>query len=289
MTKSNIHSCGVTLQPLNPDMDVIIWGEPKIGSHLVTPRKGYTHHGIYIGNGKVIHYSGLADGFEAGPVEEATLEKFSNGRGFTVKEYESPVFSGIAVVERARSRVGESLYSVFSNNCEHFCLWCIQNLHESDQIHTGTRLVTGTVATVAGLAARSLVLTEAVAATGAVGASASAGLGLLATAPAFGMAYALNNTILEDSPAFDEPEREARSSGRTATYVGATVGTAGSIAAVSASGAVAGLSGAGIASGLAALGGGSIAVGAVATIAAPVAAAAAIGYGTYKLAKYIKE
>ncbi|EFL5564207.1 hydrolase, partial [Escherichia coli] len=30
-----------------------------LGAHLSSDRPGYTHHGIYVGNGKVIHYSGL--------------------------------------------------------------------------------------------------------------------------------------------------------------------------------------------------------------------------------------
>ncbi|MBP4061169.1 lecithin retinol acyltransferase family protein [Aeromonas sp. Prich7-2] len=38
-----------------------------IGAHLVTPRTGYDHHGIYVGNGKVVHYAGFARGFNTGP------------------------------------------------------------------------------------------------------------------------------------------------------------------------------------------------------------------------------
>jgi hypothetical protein len=42
--------------------------EPPLGSHLVTPRRGYLHHGIYIGGCKVVHYSGPAHGLRGGPV-----------------------------------------------------------------------------------------------------------------------------------------------------------------------------------------------------------------------------
>lgn len=268
------------LQELNP------------GDHLVSSRSGYTHHGIYIGNGKVIHYSGLADGLETGPVEETTLEAFSNRRSFTVRQYVTSRFQGQAVVERAHSRVGEELYCVYSNNCEHFCQWCINGSHDSEQVNTGTAISSGMVVTLIGVAARSIVLTETVAVTGAVGAGAAAGLGLLGTAPAMGMAYIMNSTVLKDGHAFDEPERDARAVGRAATYVGAAAGTAGSLAAVSASGAIAGLSGTGITSGLAAIGGtvgGGMVSGAVLATAAPVAAAAAIGYGVYRLIKYIKQ
>src|ERR1700693_2534039 len=33
--------------------------EPQPGTHLVTPRHGYHHHGIYVGEGRVMHYGGL--------------------------------------------------------------------------------------------------------------------------------------------------------------------------------------------------------------------------------------
>lgn len=107
---------------------------PKIGDHLVTPRKTYTHHGIYIGGGKVIHYSGLADSLSAGPIEETTLESFSGKHGFTIKKHASPVFTGEAVVKRAQSRLGENEYKLHSNNCEHFCEWCINDNHFSEQV-----------------------------------------------------------------------------------------------------------------------------------------------------------
>lgn len=109
---------------------------PNIGDHLISARLGYTHHGIYIGSGKVIHYSGLANGLTltSGVIEETTLEDFSNGRGYSVKTYDKPQFTGLVVVQRAKSKLGENQYSVFSNNCEHFCAWCINDEHHSEQI-----------------------------------------------------------------------------------------------------------------------------------------------------------
>lgn len=32
-------------------------GAIPLGAHLVSPRKRYRHHGIYVGNGRVIHYA----------------------------------------------------------------------------------------------------------------------------------------------------------------------------------------------------------------------------------------
>lgn len=107
---------------------------PKVGSHLVTPRAGYTHHGIYVGLEKVIHYSGLANGLSAGPIEETTLEEFSAGHGYSVIKYDKSYFGTAEILERARSRLGEDKYDLHANNCEHFCRWVITGDARSDQV-----------------------------------------------------------------------------------------------------------------------------------------------------------
>ena len=95
--------------------------------------------------------------------------------------------------------------------------------------------------------------------------------------------------MLADNPSLEDDDRKSRTVGRIASYAGAGAGTAGSIAAVSALGATAGLSAAGITSGLATIGaavGGGMAAGVAITSAAPVVAAAAVGYGAYKLIRW---
>jgi hypothetical protein len=38
------------------------------------------------------------------------------------------------VIQRARSRVGEDCYRLLTNNCEHFCEWCLRGEHRSYQV-----------------------------------------------------------------------------------------------------------------------------------------------------------
>jgi Lecithin retinol acyltransferase len=38
------------------------------GAHLTSPRRGYLHHGIYVGAGRVIHYGGFNRPFRRGPI-----------------------------------------------------------------------------------------------------------------------------------------------------------------------------------------------------------------------------
>lgn len=107
--------------------------EPPLASHLVTPRTLYSHHGIYVGNGRVIHYAGLAHGWWRGPVEEVSLESFAHGRGIRVR-HDPPRFGRREVVERARSRLGERSYRILTNNCEHLCAWALRDESRSTQV-----------------------------------------------------------------------------------------------------------------------------------------------------------
>jgi hypothetical protein len=108
--------------------------EPPLGSHLVTPRRGYLHHGIYVGARKVVHYAGLAHGLRRGPVEEVPFTHFARGQLVWVKPDALSDFDVREIVCRARSRVGEDRYRLLTNNCEHFCEWCLRGTARSFQI-----------------------------------------------------------------------------------------------------------------------------------------------------------
>jgi len=112
--------------------------EPAPGAHLVTPRRGYLHHGIYVGASRVVHYSGLSRGLRRGPVEEVPLAGFARGRPIWVRRSASSNFDLWEIVCRARSRVGENCYRLFTNNCEHFCEWCVRGTPRSLQVEEWT-------------------------------------------------------------------------------------------------------------------------------------------------------
>lgn len=105
-----------------------------LGAHLVARRAGYLHHGIYTGRGRVIHYAGLCDGLGYGPIEEVSLLRFA-GKGdvWSLKQAGSE-YSPAEVLTRAHSRLGECRYRLLTNNCEHFCHWCLHGKPRSDQV-----------------------------------------------------------------------------------------------------------------------------------------------------------
>jgi len=108
--------------------------DPLPGSHLVTPRHGYHHHGIYLGEGTVIHYAGLCRSLHRGPVEEVSIAHFAAGHEIWIKPNPYPKYRCQETVQRARSRLGENRYHLLTNNCEHFCSWCVYGESCSEQV-----------------------------------------------------------------------------------------------------------------------------------------------------------
>lgn len=114
-------------------VDIEAVDEVPVGAHLISPRRYYIHHGIYLGAGTVAHYSGFSGALEAGPIEVTDLEHFASGRAVWIIE-QSARYPANEVARRARSRLGENRYSLFANNCEHFCTWCLTGESYSAQV-----------------------------------------------------------------------------------------------------------------------------------------------------------
>jgi hypothetical protein len=116
-----------------------------IGDHLTVDHGLYTHHGIEVDDGFVIHYGrGLSD-IKNAKIEIVSREIFADGK--PIKLVKSPcIFSGPEVIERAKSRLGENCYDVFDNNCEHFANWCRSDDALSPQAQTTKTLLRQTAA-----------------------------------------------------------------------------------------------------------------------------------------------
>ncbi|MBT2684226.1 lecithin retinol acyltransferase family protein [Bacillus sp. ISL-37] len=89
------------------------------GDHLYVNRwlgLDYSHHGLYLGRGNVIHYSQ----FE---VRIDSLEDFAQGGKIHVMDSDL-IYTIETVIRRAKSKLGEEEYDLLFNNCEHFVNWC---------------------------------------------------------------------------------------------------------------------------------------------------------------------
>lgn len=113
----------------------------KPGDHVAVSRGAYTHHGISVGHGRVIHYSGEVARKTDASICEVSLERFAaGGEVYVVRS--SARFEREEIVRRARSRIGERDYSVVANNCEHFARWCREGNHRSSQVERASERVT---------------------------------------------------------------------------------------------------------------------------------------------------
>lgn len=104
------------------------------GDHLITSRGIYTHHGLYVGNGKVVHYAGLSQGFKKDGIELTGLDNFEQGSKSHIENHLVCLYNAEERVARARSKIGVNSYNVMFNNCEHFVNWCFDGYKSSSQV-----------------------------------------------------------------------------------------------------------------------------------------------------------
>ncbi len=120
------------------------------GDHLVVSRSLYTHHGVYAGDGWVVHK-------DFGPVRLESLATFGDGHKVRVCPLKEGDFPAATILARAVSRLGEDRYDLLADNCEHFVRWCRNGKADSPQVTAGLRALG------VGVAARALMLHPALA------------------------------------------------------------------------------------------------------------------------------
>lgn len=158
-------------QALDLETDPGLLEEPEYGDIICVHRIGYEHYGVYAGDNKVIHYDIDPSDHYKICVHQAPMEEFLNGslvysicefpkiygrpteeipfaefrKKFAHPEKAQTLWDVLKIsnyrlytpeetVIRARERIGETQYSLWTNNCEHFAIWCKTGISESHQI-----------------------------------------------------------------------------------------------------------------------------------------------------------
>lgn len=123
-----------------------IWVQktPQKGDHIRVQRMNglYAHHGIYVSDEEVIHFTGKDDDsildWSKPEVIQTDLSYFLKGGTLEVKEYTDEEFADLyspeQIVTYARACLGDKGYNLIFNNCEHFANVCTLGRFRSHQV-----------------------------------------------------------------------------------------------------------------------------------------------------------
>ncbi len=109
------------------------------GAHLVINNLLYQHHGLYLGDGLVMHYAGMGNhslDFSNSHIQTIELKAFIADAQLSIRPHKPHAFATDKIIQRAYSRLGEDEYNLITNNCEHFVNWCIYGKSESQQVRS---------------------------------------------------------------------------------------------------------------------------------------------------------
>lgn len=134
----------------------------KYGDIIGVERLGgiYDHYGVYENDNRVYQYAVRNGIIGRADIHITTLKSFiGNSKNYFVlifpQKYGRPqkrvitafassdyieneaayhLYSPEETIQRAKSKLGETKYSLFFNNCEHYAIWCKTGIHESHQI-----------------------------------------------------------------------------------------------------------------------------------------------------------
>ena len=105
------------------------------GDHVCVRRRGrfYTHHGIYMGDGKVIHFAGSIREKIDPKVYETDLSHFLKGGILRRRDYKKRL-PAPETIRMAKQQLLDGSYSTIWNNCEHFATYCATGKKRSRQV-----------------------------------------------------------------------------------------------------------------------------------------------------------
>ena len=106
------------------------FGELTPGAQVRVRRSGYYHHGIYIGNGEIVHFDGSPNEQDAAAVRvrRTGMEEFLRGGLPELRIYgraeRKLLRAPDEIAAAALSAVGRGGYDYRTNNCAHFSNEC---------------------------------------------------------------------------------------------------------------------------------------------------------------------
>lgn len=206
------------------------------GDHIKVNRIAYFHHGIDIGDGTVVHFTGGPENKIDAEIKRTSMEYFLNGGQLEIVEY-SKAKSSDEVVQEALRHGGEVGYNLIANNCEHFARYCKTGDFKSEQVENAVASTAGSTAAAVGMYASVGAIATAGSVVGVSGPGVMAGLAAIGPGGAVGGVLALavapaicSNLaifkLLQDDDKLCAEERESRAVGKGAAIAGTAAGAA---------------------------------------------------------------
>ena len=127
------------------------YGVLEKGDHIRVSCQHYYHHGVYLGNNEVIHYTaenndGIADPNSV-KVRKTSLDFFANGNpvekatySFLEKRNRNSVDK---IIENANAHLGEGGYNFANHNCEDFVNLCCYKKTPKTQVDSFREKIAG--------------------------------------------------------------------------------------------------------------------------------------------------
>ena len=105
----------------------------NLGDHIYVRRLLFSHHGIYAGDGNVIHYTGEEKEKKDPLVRETIIEDFLKGGKLRRRNYKRHLPPS-ETLSPAKKHLSNNGYSITLNNCEHFATYCATGKKKSKQV-----------------------------------------------------------------------------------------------------------------------------------------------------------
>jgi len=121
----------------------------NLGDHIYVRRLLFSHHGIYAGDGNVIHYTGEEKEKKDPLVRETNIEDFLKGGKLRRRNYERHLPPS-EILNLAKKYLSNNGYSITLNNCEHFATYCATGKKKSKQVRKAIGGVLGIALAITG-------------------------------------------------------------------------------------------------------------------------------------------
>ena len=121
----------------------------NLGDHIYVRRLVYSHHGIYAGDGNVIHYTGEEKEKKDPLIRETDIEAFLKGGKLRRRDYKKRLPPS-ETLSLAKKHLSDNSYSLAFNNCEHFATYCATGKRKSRQLREAVGGLVGIALTITG-------------------------------------------------------------------------------------------------------------------------------------------